>query len=341
MKSLKVAIIGAGFAGLSLAWHLLSLNEKFSCTLFDEKGIGQGASGIASGLLHPFPGASTHYSFKGNEAMHESILLLKAAMQHSQEMLADFSGILKLALDDEDKRQYSQLIQEHERLSWLQVTQVKKELPYMKPCPALNIEQGVTVFCERYLGALWRACEANKAELKQQRIQHFSELKNYDVKILCAGSSIRQFDPTLKLQAIKGQILTCKVPYPLSSRSLIAKGYLAITPDPLVYHLGSTYEHHYKEEIPCMETAKALLFEKGLAYIKDMRDFQVLECRAAVRIANPKTHLPLIKKYSESEYAVTGLGSRGLLYHGLIGKQLAESIFYQDERRISREFFLS
>ncbi len=58
---MKIAIIGAGFAGLAGAYYL---SEHFQVTLFDLKGIGGGASGISSGLLHPYPGE------KGRRSWH-------------------------------------------------------------------------------------------------------------------------------------------------------------------------------------------------------------------------------------------------------------------------------
>jgi glycine/D-amino acid oxidase-like deaminating enzyme len=338
-SSLKVAIIGGGFAGLSITWHLAS--SGIPCTLFDEKGIGQGASGIASGLLHPFPGAATHYSFMGQEAMHHSLKLLKIAQSYSKEKVADFSGILKLALDNEDKRNYSALTERYERLKWLETDHLKKEVNFINPCPSLLVENGVTVFCEKYLKSLWLACQDKKAQLSLEEIRHISDLDEYDIKIICSGRSIGTFDKTLKLQFIKGQILTCKAPYPLTSKSIIAKGYIAITSDPLIYHFGSTYEHHYKEEGPCVEIAKKLIFEHCSSYTDIAKHLEVLECKAGVRVSNSKTHLPIIKRYSRGEYAITALGSRGLLYHGLIGKQLAECILSGEEQRISREFFLS
>ncbi|HRD55095.1 MAG TPA: FAD-dependent oxidoreductase, partial [Parachlamydiaceae bacterium] len=50
---MKIAIIGAGFAGLATAWHLLQHQDKIplEVTIFDSSGFGGGASGIAAGLL--------------------------------------------------------------------------------------------------------------------------------------------------------------------------------------------------------------------------------------------------------------------------------------------------
>ncbi|XP_020259130.1 uncharacterized protein LOC109835575 [Asparagus officinalis] len=55
--SKKYAVLGAGFAGLSVAWHLLKHCPKEShmhIDIYDEVGIGGGASGASGGLLHPY-----------------------------------------------------------------------------------------------------------------------------------------------------------------------------------------------------------------------------------------------------------------------------------------------
>ena len=53
----RFAVIGGGFAGAALAWHLLaaaSARVPVSVTLYDGAGLCGGASRAAAGLLHPF-----------------------------------------------------------------------------------------------------------------------------------------------------------------------------------------------------------------------------------------------------------------------------------------------
>ncbi len=49
---MKIAIVGSGFSGCGVCWHLLQ-SEGVEITLFS---AGGGASHIASGLLHPYFG---------------------------------------------------------------------------------------------------------------------------------------------------------------------------------------------------------------------------------------------------------------------------------------------
>lgn len=56
-QPLKFAVLGAGFAGLSVVWNLLqhtSKDSRICIDIYDETGIGGGASGISGGLLHPY-----------------------------------------------------------------------------------------------------------------------------------------------------------------------------------------------------------------------------------------------------------------------------------------------
>lgn len=55
-RPLHYAVLGAGLAGLSVAWHLLKHSPKdsrVSVDVYDKNGIGAGASGVSGGLLHP------------------------------------------------------------------------------------------------------------------------------------------------------------------------------------------------------------------------------------------------------------------------------------------------
>ncbi len=335
---MKVAIIGSGLAGLGLAWHLLS--REVEVNIFDGKGLGGGASGVASGLLHPFPASATKLSFKGYEALHHSIVLLKEAEKYADKKIADYSGIIKLALEDSQKREYSSLVNKYDRIQWWSKEKVVVEAECIKGYPGLFLEQGITVFCKGYLEALWKACVTKGAKFIKQQIFSVEELPDYDVVVMCVGASIQKLHPSWKLQYVKGQLLIAKSLSCLTKKSLLAKGYIAVTEDPCVYHIGSTYEHHFVDDKPSVEAASKILKQQLASYVKKewMDQLEVIGCEAAIRVTNPRTYLPIVKKYNAKSYAITALGSRGLLYHSLIGKQLAEAIVLGDYNKVSSEF---
>lgn len=51
-------MIGGGFAGLAVSWHLLAAARQqgtpMQLQLIDAVGLGAGGSGAAAGLLHPY-----------------------------------------------------------------------------------------------------------------------------------------------------------------------------------------------------------------------------------------------------------------------------------------------
>ena len=55
-------------------------------------------------------------------------------------------------------------------------------------------------------------------------------------------------------------------------------------------------------------------------------DLTIEGCKAGIRVCRRGDYLPYIEKISKRVYAITAMGSRGLLYHAYYGKQLAEEI---------------
>ncbi|VAI83448.1 unnamed protein product [Triticum turgidum subsp. durum] len=80
-RPLRYAVLGAGFAGLSVAWHLLKQSPKYSrvsVDVYDENGVGGGASGVSGGLLHPYS-PKAKLLWRGGEFWKESMDLLRSA----------------------------------------------------------------------------------------------------------------------------------------------------------------------------------------------------------------------------------------------------------------------
>lgn len=336
---MKIAVIGAGFAGLGLCAQLAKFPKNFSITLFDESGPGSKTSGIAAGLCHPFPAKQTRLSFKGYQALHETLLLIQEAQRMSKEPLADFSGILKLALDTSSKRELSKLSFQHPRLSWLTSSAVTKIAPSVKEHYGIFIENGITVYTKPYLEALFSALLKQNVLFQKKKILDLSELSSFDQIILCTGASIKSFYPNEReLSYTKGQVLLCKSKKLLTSKSLALDGYIAVTKDPMLYYMGSTYEHDFTNDLPDIAYAKEKIFRGFSSYNIDLEEVEAVDAYAGVRVFNKKSFLPVIKKFSSKVWGITALGSRGLLYHALLGKELTESLLKNDTSFISREF---
>jgi len=307
----RIAVIGAGMAGLAVCWHL-SRYPGIQAVLFDPKGIGGGASGISTGLLHPFPGRLAHRSWRALDGMRETEHLIGIAEQAAGRPVAEKTGIFRPAITEQQKRDFPKCDAEfihHPRFG-----------------SGLWIPYGITLYSRLYLQGLWKACAASGAEWVGEAVGSLDALGSFDRIILTAGFETLQFDACkeLPLKTTKGQTLICRWPERLPF-SLASQGHITPTEDPALCQIGSTYEEHYETLEPDPSVALALK-EKAAQFYPPARDFEVVEIRSGVRIARPKGYRPIAARIDSKTWVFTGLGSRGMLYHAWLGKALAEAV---------------
>lgn len=290
---MKIAVVGAGFAGLAAAYFL---SKHHVVTLLDSKGIGGGASGVSAGLLHPYPGEKGRKSWHADEAMADAKELIEVAETALGKPVAQREGILKIGLCQNPGSDVECLGEDR----------------YL-------ITSGITVDSTRYLQGLWRACEKQGVQLLLQSTELLDELRAFDRVVLAVGAGIRHFPECrhLNLGYVKGQVLTCRLKTPLQ-RSISAKRYTAVI-DEKTCHIGSTYEREFVDDVPCQETAIRLL----------QPEEEVLECKAAIRVTNRAHYFPLVEQINATTWVITAMGSRGLLYHGYCGKIVDHRISWE------------
>lgn len=223
---MRVAIVGAGYAGLAVAWHLLQNN--IDVTVFDG---GEGASHVSTGLLHPAPGRRATPTWRAEEGMQATQELLDVASQDLP--VYEQTGILRIATTDEQRKDFGG------ETRW--------------------IPEGITVFSRRYLAGLKKAC--NKARFEKQWIQNLSELEGFEQIVLTTGAETLKFID-LPLKKTIGQCLICRWPERLSM-SLLSHGHITPTEDPELCLVGSTYEH---TEQPDPKKALELLEKAAVFY---------------------------------------------------------------------------
>jgi glycine/D-amino acid oxidase-like deaminating enzyme len=306
---MKVAVIGGGFAGLGVAHFLLELNA--TVTIFDQGGS---ASSVASGLMHPYPGLSARRSTHATEAMAVSKELIKIAEANTPRMVASEVGILRQSASKE---------QEARLLSHA------NEFQDVEPLGdgLFLIHSGVTIFSNNYLEGLTLALQKKGALFIQKTVHSLSELEEFDHIVVAAGYGVAKFPECkhLKVQFLKGQALTMEGEAP-HQKSFISRGYIARGPKVDRFEIGSTYEKQFSSVEPDLERAKALLEDK----LRLCPGAKILDCRSAVRVCSQGHYTPIIEKISEKISVFTGLGSRGLLYHGFYGRMLAARIVQKD-----------
>ncbi len=309
---MKVAVIGAGFSGLALSWHLLLKGVKVD--LYDQKGVGAGASGVSSGLMHPYVGEQVRRSWKADEAMEETSQLLDVAQKFSKDPVRGPSGILRRVTSKQME-------------TFLKHAACYKDVEIISE-DLVRINSGVVIHSSSYLSGLYEACLEKGANPSFQKIDSSCELQEYDAFILAIGAGVFSFPglENLGLTAVRGQTVLCKWLVDPLKEALLGKGHIVPLPGGELVHLGATYEKVDIEKEPCMETALALLQPKAAILVPEWKDIIPVECRAGTRVVRPSYAVPWIYKINDKGYAMTAMGSRGLLYHAYFAKMLVEML---------------
>lgn len=317
----KIAVVGAGFCGLAAAYQLLAsatCQEKIEVTLFDSKGIGGGASGVATGLLHPYPGAAGRRSRHASEALAATVRLLQAVEKTTGRLVASYGGILRVAQNETQKAAFLSHAE-----SYGDVIPLEEAL--------FLIRSGVTVHCASYLQGLWEMIELLGGRLRREKIASTEALADYDLIILAAGGGISSFKEAepLRVKRIKGQVLVAQKQAQMEplERSIIGAGYLAVGEDPSLCYIGSTYEKGDFSEEADLEVAKREILPKLASYFLKADQLEIVGARAGVRLARIGDYYPILEKASDRVWIFTAMGSRGLLYHAYLAEQLKKNIY--------------
>ncbi len=320
---MRIAILGAGFSGLSVAWHLLKATPC-EVILFDSKGIGGGASGIAAGLLHPYVGEEGKRSMLADAGMEASKELISAAEETLGAQIANRDGIIRYVVNEEQNQQFLSHCKKFK-----DVKQIEERCFW--------IESGMTIDCPRYLEGLWEAVHAKGAQLITQEVTSLQSLDGFDHIVVAAGAGIAKFPElsSLRFSVLKGQVLICRSPIELPQKSSICKGYLALSGEKGICHIGSTYERGVVNDVPDPVMARAALLPKIGLFFPEAEKLEIVDCKAALRVIRKGHYFPIAEKISNGLWAIGAMGSRGLLYHAFLGKILAEAIITGDDSPLS------
>ncbi|XP_058180721.1 uncharacterized protein LOC131299121 isoform X6 [Rhododendron vialii] len=354
--------------------------------IYDEVGIGGGASGVAGGLLHP-------YSPK--ECWSESLKLLgiAEATMASKELdseTPDFEetsnrfivrrrGILRPAISLKHLNILTDNAQKSLpccKIESLDRDAAQNLVPSL--CVPSNLAfympEAINVHPQRYLKALLLACEdlakdlstsgLNRKELHlhKKSVNNLLELAgDYSAVIVCLGARagfLPELYEKLPLRTCRGVIAHLQLPddvsevYPDHAPSILSDAWLSIQ-GPRNLQLGSTWEwnsRNYSSDVPPEEASKALqeLLPKASAIYPAIKNWAFTGASAGLRAMPPLTphgSLPLLGCLNDlvggnhtcKYWLFGGLGSRGLLYHGWLGKLLAQAVLSCNEDLLPSE----
>lgn len=373
----NVAIVGGGLAGLSTAYHLLDIssNHPIHITIFDKEKVGQGgASSVAGGLIHPFSprGKLIHF---GLVALDTSNHLIQMAARHQPQCILR-SNLYRLALNGKHVTQLQQTAEMYPELAtWMSSEEMKDKFDIEESMGGIFLHNGCKVIhVPTYLQGLLKECEI-KAKLINGSInwkliaalvdditqtpdmEDILNNKQYDAVILSAGANIiqdnlinKEEDDKLPVQLVRGQSIEMSIENNKKpNEALLCGKYISPLPtandsalDRIV--IGAT--HEFKDDPLTPEEVVDELKSRTNDFAKDIwHNGKVDRLTTGIRMQSNRGkygRMPIIGRLNSSHHnnswIFTGLSSRGLIYHGIFGKWLANAVIHNDETVIQDDF---
>lgn len=323
----RVAVVGAGFAGLAVCWFLQQ-NKECQVTIFDAAGMGGGASAISAGLVHPYTGPEAKTSAEAQQAFHCSRDLIASVAKVDPDVILAH-GILRVALSEEQQTSFHQRSVERTELNWLTSAATQLLAPGLATAPGLWIPDGLVLDSLKYLQGLWNLCEQQGAVLCRENVADLAQLDDYDSLVIAAGFSSRLFPQMTShpIRGLKGQMIELEWPQSLPPLQLALNSDVYIIPTPATNSctVGATFERNYLNEDVDEAYAQSFLRPKAEALVPALEGARLISCRAGIRATTP-SHKPIATQINARVWALTGLGSKGLLYHAWLAQQLCEKL---------------
>ncbi len=299
----RFIVAGRGFAGLAITYFLKKRFPGSHVLLYDPNPLGASASGAASGLLEPIGGRLAIRSYRAEEGMAATKELLDVVSAHLGEKVYQAGGILHPPMTLDQKQLYEKKVQEHpERYAFDEEG-------------AFLVKEGINVFSRLYLEGLFSLVQSMGVEFVAEK----APLDDDEAKIFLAiGVGIDALFPG-QFRLTRGQAMQVRKGRTTFRLPKVHKGYVALDADPAIYHIGSTFE---RGTAPLMEAPPALC-ERNKEIFPELPELEVLHVRSGTRVYADEKNIPKIIP-KKNFLALTGLGSKGLLYHALYAKELVE-----------------
>ncbi|CAM9002305.1 unnamed protein product [Rhodiola kirilowii] len=241
------AVLGAGFAGLSVAYHLLKQSPRDShvrVDIYDEVGLRGGASGVSGGLIHPYS-PKAKLLWKGKECWTECLELLRVAeeasaldgLKNKSENTDGFRVRRRGILRPELSMKNLDVLSENARncLPSCRIQSINQDasknlIPNLStPCDAaFYLPDAVNINPQRYIQALFLACQnlvqeaadlgqgEKELQLHKSSINKLIDLDSeYTAVIVCLGAKadlLPELSGRLPLRTCRGVIAHMQLP---------------------------------------------------------------------------------------------------------------------------------
>lgn len=352
-------------------YHLLHSTARFArkrgfdstalrISIFDPHEVGcGGASAAAAGLLHGFTPRVKKKVWQAEKGVNAARKLLEEVRQRWGGNLWRESGLVRLGFDEvmeEDFRVASRRYPKE--VEFLQGERLRELCPGNGGMFGVLLKDAIVVNVRAYLEGLWLICkESGRVEWVREKGLGVEEMleRGFDTVVVCNGAGVRGIKGLegVPMTACKGQNLVLeggRMEKPVIGGKYVIPDYFGERDYAIA---GATFEYQGNGvelneflkagEIGDKEKARSELqapLEKMMPQLFD--GWKVCGVNSGMRALPPRSaagSIPIacrVRGLSEgvSCWVLTALGSRGLLHHAFLGRELARAVVAGNERHI-------
>jgi glycine/D-amino acid oxidase-like deaminating enzyme len=369
----QVHVIGAGLAGLSVVYNLMISKHPFRIKLYDQYEPGMGGASNAATLMHMFT-PSGKIIYKGEEGLECSLQMIDFATRsansdgsddHDISELAKAISVTRLCFTDKSYQNWKSSAESYPEWIEQQVidpAEFALDDQVDKPIASFLIKKAYAVETTKYLQSLWRTVQEKahsfncEVEYSKVNVKYITDIRDDpgDIVILANGagcmplwdqlSNHKENNYTLPFNYVRGQnILFNKSSTNNNLNDAVLCGeYIVPMEDRII--CGATHEYGelntLLEMSPDLNKAQKLLYDRiNRLDQKIMKDQTPYMSNQGIRVVPPRSHfgrLPVIANHpvDRKVWLLSGLSSRGLIHHGLLGSYVSRSIVDKETENI-------
>lgn len=326
-KQQKIAIIGAGIAGLSTAWAFAQRGHQI--TIYEQNEPLSGASGNPLALLNP--------KLCPIEQAHEHLMTL--SWQHALNFYARFKAFRAIQVEQMALKNPNELLQLAEQYpDQVLTTHTSDEIRSQTEFPSLTLQQAGGVAPHQLRDEILQHPNIAVKKAKVSRLnsigtqtelwQDQHHLATADqVIVCCAKQSAALFDHYPVLKPIRGQVSWVEnIQQPLSLEQAYSYGGYCMQLDSSQLILGASFYPNRDDTEVLLEDHVhnyQLIHSIFPTYAEQLPATDTWQGRASVR-AQTLDYFPLVGKIQNNRpiYTFAGLGSKGFLFAPLCSEIL-------------------
>ncbi len=326
-----ILIIGQGLAGTALAWQLRWLGCR---VLVLDRGAVVTSSRIAAGLLTPITGKRLALTWRFADLWPVAVAFYRRVEAETGEAFFHEQPMVRLFQNDEEREVFAKRVDREFRGLVRQPELLVNAEWFANPLGGFEMTQAGQLDTGCYLDASravferdggFRVAEigVSDIELSPDRVRLPRIGVEARALVFCEGFAANPWFPAMKFNAVKGEILTLRIPG-LTEDRIVNHGVWLMPMGGDVFRAGSTYD---RESLDCVPTVRGR--DEIVSRLRQFLrvPFEVIDHTAAVRPVTADQR-PVVGVHPEfPQLAIlNGLGSKGALQAPSFANQLANLV---------------